>query len=221
MAGWSGQDVFIKELEGAIASLGKVVPLSADRTVRLINNLKTIDTVPVANPNNFAAAVRAIGQSMNKQDDILILFVTSHGSENGAVMKLGRALVELSPHVVNDVLNREQIKNRIVIVSACYSGVYVAPLTNDDTIVMTAADAKNPSFGCGAKRSWTYFGDAFFNRSLKPGVSLNTAFTRARTLIGKWEAAGKLKPSNPQGRFGEAMLRKVDLLWRSAAQPKS
>lgn len=221
VAGWSAQDVFIKELDGAIASLAKVLPVRDERVVRLINNVKTLDAVPVANPDNFNAAIHAVGRSMDKANDVLIVFMTSHGTQNGIALKLGRAVAELSPQEVADALNREQIKNRIVIVSACYSGVYIRPLANDDTFVLTAAHPDNPSFGCSAKRSWTFFGDAFFNQSLRPGTDFQGAFTRAKTLISKWEAAEKFKPSNPQAHFGAALERKLDLLWKRSAPKRS
>nr|WP_256477112.1 C13 family peptidase [Bradyrhizobium sp. 186] len=32
---------------------------------------------------------------------------------------------------------------------------------NPDVLVITAADADHPSFGCEDKAKWTYFGDAF------------------------------------------------------------
>ena len=67
----------------------------------------------------------------------------------------------MTPQEVAAVLDREGIKNRVVIVSACYSGTFVPPLANDNTIVLTAADAKSTSFGCAPERDWTYFGDAF------------------------------------------------------------
>lgn len=221
VAGWSAQDVFIKELDGAIASLGKVLPVNSGRIVRLINNVKTLDSVPVANPDNFHAAINAVGRSMNKANDILVVFLTSHGTQNGVALKLGRAVAELSPQEVADALNREQIRNRIVIVSACYSGVYIRPLANDDTIVLTAADPDSPSFGCSAKRSWTYFGDAFFNQSLRPGSDFRNAFAKAKSLIAKWEGSEKLKPSNPQAHFGAALARKLDPFWKIPAQKRS
>jgi hypothetical protein len=153
---------------------------------------------------------------MNKDSDILIVFMTSHGTQDGIVLKLGRAIAQLSPQEVADSLNREGVRNRIVIVSACYSGVYVRPLANDDTVVVTAADTQNPSFGCSAKRSWTYFGDAFFNQSLRPGTDLISAFAKAKTQIEKWEMAEKLKASNPQAHFGTALTRKLDAYWKLA-----
>ena len=96
-----------------------------------------------------------------------------------------------------------------MIVSACYSGTFVPPLANDNTIVITAADARNPSFGCAPGREWTFFGDAFFNRSLRPGVDLRSAFNGARLTISEWELAEELPPSNPQAHFGPALVEKL------------
>ena len=121
------------------------------------------------------------------------------------------------------MLDREGIRNRIVVVSACYSGVFVQPLANDNTIVLTAADDKSTSFGCSNEREWTYFGDAFFNQHLKPDVTLEEAFLNARVTIGQWEARDGLTPSNPQGHFGPALVAKLAQLGASrqarAAQP--
>lgn len=221
LAGWSAQDVFIKELDGGIASLAKVLPVAPGHVVRLINNVKTLETVPVANPDNFTAAVQAVGRAMDKDNDILVLFMTSHGTQNGVALKLGRAMAELSPGDVAEALTQAQIKNRLVIVSACYSGVYMKPLANENSVVLTAADSNNPSFGCSAKRSWTYFGDAFFNRSLRPGTDLKKAFANARVLIQQWENTERLKPSNPQAHFGAAIAPKLDALGKTAPQQRS
>jgi hypothetical protein len=115
----------------------------------------------------------------------------------------------LAPEDVAAVLDREGIKNRVVIVSACYSGVFVKPLANDNTIVMTAADDKHTSFGCSNEREWTYFGDAFFNHGLLPGGDIEEAFRDAKMTIGQWEARDGLEASNPQGFFGRALMAKL------------
>ena len=88
-----------------------------------------------------------------------------------------------------------------MIVSACYSGTFVPPLANDNTIVITAADARNPSFGCAPGREWTFFGDAFFNRSLRPGTDLQRAFNGARITISEWELHGRAAAVKSAGAF--------------------
>jgi hypothetical protein len=116
---------------------------------------------------------------------------------------------------VKGVLDAEGIKNRVLIVSACFSGTFVAPFANDDTIVLTAADEKSTSFGCAAQRDWTYFGDAFFRQGLHPGTDLRRAFDHARILIRGWEMMDRLPPSNPQAHFGPALTVKLDPVLRS------
>jgi hypothetical protein len=218
IAGWAEQDVFIKELEGALAAVGKVLPVR-DRTLRLVNHVDTVEKTPVALRANFAAAVRAVARKMDRDEDVLLLFMTSHGSPDGVALQLpGLFSADLAPEDVAAVLDREGIKNRIVVVSACYSGVFVKPLANDNTIVVTAADEKSSSFGCSNEREWTYFGDAFFGRNLRPDVSIEEAFLNAKVTIGQWEAADGLTPSNPQGHFGPALMAKLARVYGTSRQ---
>lgn len=207
LAGWAAQEVFRKELTGALAVTGKVLPVEG-KVVQLINAKEASD-IPLATRKNFAAAVRGVSRVMDKDEDVLVLFMTSHGTPKGFALQLPGLLVDLTPSEVAGVLKREGIKNRMVIVSACFAGIFVKPLANKDTIVMTAADDKNASFGCSDKRSWTYFGDALFHQSLKPGVDLQIAFANARGLIRGWEKYEGFHPSNPQAQFGSALTRKL------------
>jgi len=209
IAGWAEQDVFVKELEGALGAIGKVLPVQG-RTLHLVNHADSVGRIPVAVRANFAASVRAIARIMDTEEDVLLLFMTSHGSTDGIALRLpGLVSNGLAPQDVAGVLDREGIRNRIVVVSACYSGVFVKPLANDNTIVLTAADDKSTSFGCSHERDWTYFGDALFNRHLQPGVTLEEAFLNAKVTIGQWEARDGLTPSNPQGHFGPALVAKL------------
>jgi len=218
IAGWAEQDVFIKELDGALAAVGKVLPIR-DRTLRLVNHIDSIERTPVVLRTNFAAAVRSVGRVMDRDEDVLLLFMTSHGSPDGIALRLpGLISTDLAPEDVADVLDREGIKNRIVVVSACYSGVFVKPLANDNTIVITAADEKSTSFGCSNEREWTYFGDAFFNHNLRADVSIEEAFLDAKVMIGQWEARDGLTPSNPQGHFGPALMAKLARIYGTSRQ---
>ena len=187
IAGWSEQDVFVKEVDGAFAALERSLPIK-DRTLRLVNNPATVETVPLASRRNFAAAARG-RRAMDKNEDVLLLFMTSHGNAGGIALQLpgGRSTV-LAGAEVRTTLDGEGIRNRVVIVSACYGGVFVEPLANDDTIVLTAADARSTSFGCAAGRDWTYFGDALFKQSLhsRERISGARSITRASSF-----AAGK------------------------------
>lgn len=208
IAGWADQDVFGKELDGGLQAIASVLPIK-QRTVRLINRRDTLDTLPLADLQNFKAAVEGIGSVMNKDKDVLVLFMTSHGEKSGFALELPGGVAELTPQQVASTLDEAGIKNRIVIVSACFSGIFVPALKNADTIVITASDANNTSFGCAPERDWTYFGDAFFRQSLHPGTDFQGAFNQARVLIQGWELMDHAPPSNPQGEFGPALVDKL------------
>jgi len=192
-----------------LATLGDILPIKG-HTLRLVNQGETIETLPLATPRNFAAAVHAVGEAMNKSEDVLLVLMTSHGEPSGFGLRLpNEAIAELTPNELAATLNNEGIKNRVVIVSACFAGVFVPPLANDNTIVLTAADAKNTSFGCAPERDWTYFGDALFRQSVRPGRNFQQAFDNARMLIHGWELMDHAAPSNPQGHFGPALVAKL------------
>jgi hypothetical protein len=109
-----------------------------------------------------------------------------------------------------------------VIISACYSGVFVGPLANDNTLVITAADFNHSSFGCQDKVKWTYFGDAFFNKALRHTADLRSAFATARKLISVRERQEGLVPSNPQiagGKNIDAILAERRSVATTGQQP--
>jgi peptidase C13-like protein len=96
------------------------------------------------------------------------------------------------------MLDRTGVRHKVVIISACYSGVFIPRLADADTLVITAADANHASFGCEDKAKWTYFGDAFFNVALRRATSLKDAFLLARSLVLKRELRQGFDPSHPQ-----------------------
>jgi hypothetical protein len=95
------------------------------------------------------------------------------------------------------MLARTGVRHKVVVISACYSGVFVPRLATPNMLVITAADAEHQSFGCRDKARWTYFGDAFFNVALRQARSLEDAFVVARALIQKRELRERIEPSNP------------------------
>ena len=216
VAGWASEDVFRNELAGALGVLGKALPLSG--TLRLMNGSDTETTIPLASRPNFAAAVLALAGVMDRDEDVLLIFMTSHGVRDGFGLQLPALLVRFSPQEVATILRKAGIKNRVVIVSACFSGIFVKPLATEDTIVLTASDAKSPSFGCANGREWTYFGDALFNHSLKPGTDFQQAYKGTRKLIENWEKRDKLAPSNPQAHFGPVLVRRLAPLFAARSQ---
>ena len=186
----------------------------------------TDPVVPDGSPDHLAQALGHVAEVMNKQEDVLALFITTHGHWNtGLNYRDGdRAGGNIAPTRLAGLLNEAGIKNRLVILSACYSGIFVPALQNDSTIILTAASAQKPSFGCRAENDWTFFGDALINQALRQPIPLPDAFAQARSLITKWEVASRLDPSNPQIDLGTqaiAWMDKIDAkVPKVAGQPK-
>ena len=101
------------------------------------------------------------------------------------------------------------VKWRVIVVSACYSGGFIEPLRDDNTIVITASSAERSSFGCEAGRDFTYFGEAYFRDALARTKSFTRAFELARSIISEREAKEKLEPSLPQMWVGRAIAERL------------
>jgi hypothetical protein len=142
-------------------------------------------------------------KKVNGDSDILFLILTSHGSRDGLAVVAGRLAETLKPSSLSEMLGRTGVQNKVVIISACYSGVFIPRLADADTLVITAADANHPSFGCEDKAKWTYFGDAFFNTALRRSNNLKDAFLMARSLVSRRELREGFEPSHPQMAGGE------------------
>jgi hypothetical protein len=146
----------------------------------------------------LAAALQAQAKKLNGESDILFLILTSHGSREGLAVTAGRSIETLTPANLAEMLRRTGVRNKVVLISACYSGVFIPHLADVDTLVITAADANHASFGCEDKAKWTYFGNAFFNIALRRTTSLKEAFILARSLVEKRELREGFEPSRPQ-----------------------
>ena len=167
----------------------------------------------------LAMSLQAAANGMDAENDVLFLILTSHGSPAGLAIKAGRLSQTLTPTKFAGMLARTGVRHKVVVISACYSGVFIPRLANPNVLVITAADADHPSFGCRDKATWTYFGDALFKQSLRPGTDFRRAFDHARILIRSWEAMDRLPPSNPQGHFGAALTAKLDPVFKAMAGP--
>lgn len=159
--------------------------------------------VPAATPAHITAALGRIAARMDPTEDVLFLFLTSHGDKSGvAVYESGRMRGNLTPLALRAALDDTGLRNRIVVISACHGGVFVPALAAPHTIVATAASSEKTSFGCQPENEWTYFGDALFNQSMSRGRGLLQAFAEAKAYVSMWEQRDRLVPSEPQIAVG-------------------
>lgn len=160
--------------------------------------------LPRGSPANLAIVLARIAELMDKRKDVLVLYTTSHGARIGVVYNDGdNGFGIIGPARLASMLDGLGITRRLVMVSACYSGIFVPALTDADSAVLTASVGDRTSFGCQADSDWTFFGDALINHALRNAQPLDAASAEATRLIGEWEARGNLTPSLPQTFIGD------------------
>jgi peptidase C13-like protein len=213
VAGYAAEDVFRDELRVVKRLFDRRFD-TLGRSISLINNPGTTLQSPIASVTSLERTLTRVGRVMNRDEDVLFLYLTSHGSDDHrfALEFWPLHLRDLEPAVLRAMLDRAGIRWRIVVVSACYAGGFIEPLKDERTLIITAADAHHTSFGCGAKADFTYFGKAYFDQALRTTYSFTAAFDAARRSIEAREQAEGRTRSNPQMYVGPEMVRKLQRL---------
>lgn len=209
-AGYAFQDVFMKEIL-AVRQLFDARFDTRGRSLVLINNRKTLGVAPLATATNLATTLKGIGRIMDPKEDILFLFISSHGSASPelTVDFPPLELDQLDPALLKRDLDAAGIRWRVIVLSACYSGGFIDALKNESTLIITAASAHRTSFGCSNGADFTYFGRAFFNQQLRRTHSFSRAFYGAEQTIARWEEERGYAPSRPQIYLGEKIRAKL------------
>ncbi|MFO1314160.1 MAG: C13 family peptidase [Burkholderiales bacterium] len=185
------------------------------RSVLLVNSPQTLITLPFASVSNLRETLNEIGAIIDPEDDVVMVYLAGRGTpDHGLVAEQPPlALVDLAPGGLKQLLDDADIKWRIVVVSACYSGGFLDPLKDEYTLIVTDARADRATFGCGGRTPAGLFGGAFFTDGLDKGDSLEAAFERAKAAVAERERkAGYAPPADPQMFVGEAMAQKIKTL---------
>lgn len=217
---YAGEDVFMKEVN-MITKLFRERFDAEGRTVTLVNNAKTIDQYPIASLTSLRETLAHVGGVMNVDEDVLVLYVSSHGSDKHELVVDFRPVrfSPITPDSLRAALDESKIRWKVVIISACYSGGFVDALKDERTMVITAASADRQSFGCGAMSDATYLAQALFGGAMRETYSFEKGFEAARGSIEKWEKEKNFTPSQPQVFAGKEVQAKLaEIERRLAAQ---
>lgn len=161
------------------------------------------DDAPRGSISALLLALSHLGTVMDSAEDVLVLYTTSHGNDLGLAYHYGDSgYGVLSPPRLKAALSEAGIERRVLILSACFSGVFVPALASPDTAILTAAAATRSSFGCVAENDWTFFGDALINRALRQPVALDEAARMAGRSVAEWETKSRVLASLPQVSIG-------------------
>lgn len=200
-APYASEDVFMRE--SAVVARTMRERFGADgRLVELVVNPATATTLPWATPLNLRKTIAHLATVMDRERDVLFLHLTSHGGADGKLASNTWPLQTepMTPELLKRWLDEAGVRWRVISVSACYSGSWIAPLAGDGTLVMTAADADHTSYGCGKRSELTFFGRAMYEEELRKTWSFTEAHAAARKVIEvREQEAGKSDGySNPQ-----------------------
>jgi len=213
VAGWGDQDVFRLEVR-AVRSLFETAFDAKDRAVSLVNHRATMKQAPLATHETIEATIMGVAAKMDPEEDVLVVFTTSHGAEwegFGLVLN-GNDFGSIRTAQLARILGATRLKNRVVIVSSCFSGQFVPALAEEHTLLITSSASDRSSFGCTTQAKWTWFGEAFFHDALPRHRNFVRAFDEAKKKIAAREKAEKFTPSVPQIRVGSRIRRVLDEL---------
>lgn len=205
-APFEGEEVFRRETRVVNEVMAKRFD-AGGRGLQLINHAEEIEQMVWATPVNLQRAIAGMAQTMDLEEDVLFIHLTSHGAQDGQLAANFQPL-EVAPVTPEDLkrwLDEAGIRHRVISISACFAGNWIAPLAGEDTLVMTASDADHTSYGCGKKSDLTFFGRAMYDEQLRnKTLSFEQAHAAARLVIDQREKeAGKDDGySNPQIKVG-------------------
>ena len=204
VAALDSDQVFNREAREAARVLAQRFD-AAGRTITLAADEGTDHAQGVGSPMNLAQALDRVAATMDKTEDVLVLYTTSHGSPRAGLnyRDVARGAAVITPDQLAGLLAKGGFQKRLVILQACYSGQFVPALASPQTVVATAASATRSSFGCTASNDWTFFGHALINQALRQPDTFARQFRRAFVSIYGWEKKLRIAPSDPQVSVGK------------------
>ncbi len=197
VAGDGRQSVFMREVDYVDALLAE--RFAARGQITLVNHRDQLTERPLATRETIARAVRTLAERSGAED-LIFIYLTSHGSaDHQLVLAQPRmALDDLPATDLATLLQPLAERDKVVVISACYSGGFIEPLKSPNTLVITAARADRVSFGCSEESDFTYFGRALFAEALQQTRDIVQAFTLAQARVAEREQADHYQASEPQ-----------------------
>ncbi|WP_223466805.1 C13 family peptidase [Pseudomonas sp. GL-RE-26] len=217
LGGDGKQSVFLREsdyvanmLSTRFGTLGQI---------RLVNHRDHLADRPMATRENLRRAALTLAERSGPED-LIFIYLTSHGtSEHELVLDQPRMeLADLPADELAAVLAPLKNRDKIIVISSCYSGGFIPALKDERTLIMTASRADRVSFGCSEEANFTYFGDALFAQALNQTDDLEQAFKLAKATVAERELADGFEASEPQIWAPKTVLSHWQLLRKQQAR---
>ncbi|ANJ58541.1 C13 family peptidase [Pseudomonas silesiensis] len=217
LGGDGKQSVFLRESDYVSNMLTS--RFGAFGQIRLVNHRDHLADRPMATRENLRRAALTLAERSGPED-LIFLYLTSHGtSEHELVLDQPRMeLSDLPADELAAVLAPLKNRDKIIVISSCYSGGFIPALKDERTLVMTASRADRVSFGCSEQANFTYFGDALFAQALNQTDDLEHAFKLASATVAERELADSFEASEPQIWAPKTVLSHWQLLRKQQAR---
>ena len=171
----------------------------------------------VADPVTAAEALRGVAEATSRAPGGCLLYFTSHGTPEAMVFGPDATLAPAD--MANLVRQWCGARPTVVIVSACYSGIFINALAAPNRMVLTAASRERTSFGCGAGETWPWFDGCVIETLPTAGDFLALAAGTRACVARKEQAAGIETPSEPQLFVGAEMQLRLPTLRFQRSDP--
>jgi hypothetical protein len=217
LGGDGKQSVFLRESDYVANMLN--TRFGAFGQIRLVNHRDHLGDRPMATRENLRRAAQTLAERSGPED-LLFIYLTSHGTaEHELVLDQPRMeLADLPADELAAVLAPLKHRDKVIVISSCYSGGFIPALKDERTLIMTASRADRVSFGCSEEANFTYFGDALFAQALNQTDDLEQAFKLAKATVAERELADGFEASEPQIWAPKTVLSHWQLLRKQQAR---
>jgi hypothetical protein len=143
-----------------------------------------------------------------------LIYFTSHGSPDGIVLGDGMLTPAGMARIIDDACGE---RPAVVVVAACFSGVFIPPLAGPNRMVLTAARPDRASFGCGEEDRYTFFDTCMLDQ-LPKAHNFAVLGPAVQACVAKREQDLGAEPaSEPQLWIGPKLAPDLPLLAFSAS----
>ncbi|WP_131671539.1 C13 family peptidase [Pseudomonas parakoreensis] len=217
LGGDGKQSVFLRESDYVANML--TTRFGAYGQIRLVNHRDHLTDRPMATRENLRRAAQTLAERSGPED-LVFIYLTSHGTaEHELVLDQPRMeLADLPADELATVLAPLKNRDKVIVISSCYSGGFIPALKDERTLIMTASRADRVSFGCSEEANFTYFGDALFAQALNQTDDLEQAFKLAKATVAERELADNFEASEPQIWAPKTVLAHWQLLRKQQAR---
>jgi hypothetical protein len=200
VAGDDAQPVFDNAVDAFARWLGLGGVPSSD-----IHRLSASPRDPRVEPASAERIIQRIASLRARPGAGCLIFITSHGQEGSGIW-LAYSGEFLEPARLAQALSVGcAAVPSVVILSSCYSGVYTqGAMRAQNRIILTAARADRPSFGCQADRTYTVFDECLL-AALPRAPTWRAVYAASLGCVRARERELEVLASQPQAWFGAAV----------------